>query len=427
MPGNRNFTIRNCTRPISICYTTIMPASPFDLNLRHLRAVAAIARHASMSAAARAVNLSQPALTQGLAKLERQLGIALFHRHAAGMSATAEGERLAHRAEAALAHLAAAARSVARGGRGFARPDLLMTAAQTRAFVALADAGSFVGAAAATGLSQPAVHRAVRDLEQVSGVALVERRGRGVALTPAGRRLARGIRLAGAEIAAGIAEIRPDRGARSGRIVVGAMPLCRALLLPAAIAALMREAPDAAIDVVEGSRRELVEPLRDGVVDLMIGALRGEVAADLAQRPLFTDRLVVVARAGHPLSLQRRPTLADLARYPWIIGRVGTPLRGLWEALFDGRALPAAPIECGSVMVIRGILRDSDCLTLLSPDQVALEVESGMLATIATPDDLPSRLIGVTTRADWRPTPLQARFLDLLDTERGLLGLQESE
>lgn len=404
-----------------------MQPAPFDLNLRHLRAVSAIATLRSMSAAARAVNLSQPALTQGVAKVEARLGVALFHRHASGMTATAEGERLARRVEGALGHLAAAARAIAPGGRGFARPDLLMTSTQARAFIALADAGSFVGAAAATGLSQPALHRAVRDLEQLGGTVLVERRGRGVAITPAGRRLARGIRLAASEIAAGISETRPDQGVRGGAIVVGAMPLCRARLLPAAIADLMREAPDATIEVIEGSRRELIEPLRDGVIDLAIGALRSEIASDLVQHPLFSDRLMVVARAGHPLDRPRRWTLDDLARYPWVIGRTGTPLRAIWRNLFGGRALPAAPIECGSVTMIRGILRDSDCLTLLSPDQVAPEIENGMLAAIDSAAALPGRTIGVTTRAGWRPTPLQARFLALLDTRRPLSGLQEKE
>lgn len=402
--------------------------SPFDLNLRHLRAVVAIAAQRSMSAAARAVSLSQPALTQGLAKLERQLGVALFHRHNDGMAVTAEGELFARRADAALTHLAAVARTLGRGGRGFARPDLLMTATQARAFVALADAGSFVGAAMATGLSQPALHRAARDLEQLGGTPLVERRGRGVAVTAAGRRLARAIRLAAGEIAAGITEIRPDRGTASGRLVVGAMPLCRARLLPAALAELLREAPDAMIDVVEGARRELVEPLRDGVIDLMIGAQRETVAADLVQHPLFFDRTIVVARSGHPLDGRARPTLDELARYPWVVGRVGTPLRRLWQSLFEGRALPpAAPVECGSVMVLRGILRDSDFLTLLSPDQVALEIESGVLAAIASPVELPGRTIGVTMRAEWRPTPLQQRFLDLLGIEKNRLGLSESE
>src|SRR5688572_28405053 len=141
---------------------------PFDLNLRHLRALPVIVAQGTMSGAALAVNLSQPALTQGLAKLESQLGVALFDRDRDGVTATEGGMLMADRATAALGHLAAA--TIRRGGRGFARPEQLMTASQLHAFLALADTGSFVGAAAATGLSQPALHRATRDLEQIGGV-----------------------------------------------------------------------------------------------------------------------------------------------------------------------------------------------------------------------------------------------------------------
>ena len=388
---------------------------PFDLNLRHLRAIPLIVRRGSMSAAADAANLSQPALTQGLAKIERQLGVLLFDRRPDGMTATEEGIVVAERVEAAFAHLAAGARS---GGRGFARPEHLMTATQLRAFLALADAGSFVEAARATGWSQPALHRAVRDLEQLGALALAERRGRGVVLTAEGRRLARGVRLAASELSAAIVETRPDNRA-VGRIVVGAMPLSRALLLPAAIAALVREAPGATFDVVEGSWRELVEPLRDGVIDLMIGALRQDPAPlGLDQDALFDDRLAVVARAGHPLAGNAAPTLDDLARYPWIVGSADTPLRTHWDALFAGTTPPAAPIECGSVMTIRGILLDSDCLTLLSPDQIAMEVETGLLTMIGRPRADMVRTIGITMRAGWRPTALQARFIALLHEAR---------
>lgn len=384
--------------------------TPFDLNLRHLRALAAIVARGSMSAAAEVVSLSQPALTQGLAKLEAQLGAALFDRRADGMLPTEAGTALAARAEAAFVHLAAAVRG---GGRGFARPDRLMTATQLRAFLALADAGSFVGAGVATGLSQPAIHRAVRDLEQVCGTVLVERRGRGIALGEAGRRLARGIRLASAEIAAGIVEVAAEPGG-AGTIAVGAMPLSRAMLLPRAIARIAAEAPRARFDVVEGSWRELVDPLRDGSLDLMIGALRDTAPPDCVQAPLMTDRLTVVGRAGHPLATVDRPTLDQLASYPWIVGQHGTPLRVQWEKLFAGHARPPAPIECGSVMVIRGILADGDFLTLLSPDQVALEIERGLLATIGPRLDHSTRTIGVTIRERWRPTAPQAYFLDLL-------------
>ena len=389
---------------------------PFDLNIRHLRAISAIVRHGSMSAAAEAVSLSQPALTQGLAKLERQLGTTLFERRPDGMAATQDGQSASTRVDAALHHLASAARAVARGGtRSFARPELLMTATQLRAFLAVADAGSFVGAADATSLSQPAVHRAVRDLEQLCATPLLERRGRGVALSPSGVKLARGIRLARNELAALIAETsaEPEGG---GSVVVGAMPLCRALILPAAINRFTRDYPGTMIDVVEGSWRELVDPLRDGVLDLMIGALRPTAPPDCVQVPLLVDRLAVIGRAGHPLADIADPSLDELARYPWIVGQPGTPLRLQWEELFAGRPRPRAPIECGSVMVIRGVLADGDFLTLLSPDQVALEVERGLLTTIGPRLEHSTRTIGITTRDHWRPTLPQARFLELLQT-----------
>jgi hypothetical protein len=65
-------------------------------------------------------------------------------------------------------------------------------------------------------------------------------------------------------------------------------------------------------------------------------------------------------------------------------------------------------------MVIRGILAETDFLTLLSPQQVALEIRSGVLAAIGSEPELSGRVIGVTTRRDWRPTQAQARFLDAL-------------
>lgn len=385
-----------------------MTIHAFDLNLRHLRGVVAIQQKGSVSAAAELVHLSQPALTQGVAKLEAQLDTPLFTRRAGGMDATVAGAALAARSLAAFAHLAGAVRS----GRRFTSPEGLMTATQARAFLALADAGSFVGAAAATGLSQPAIHRAVRDLEQVCGQALVDRHGRGIALSRAGLRLARGVRLARGEIAAAIAEITTREG---GSVVIGAMPLSRAMLVPRAIAQTVVEAPHVEIDVIEGSWRELVEALRDGAIDLTIGALRPEPGPpDLQQTPLMTDRLMIVGRAGHPLAGVAAPTPGQLAGFPWVVSHAGAPLRALWERLFGAGPLPHAPVHCGSVMVIRGILAESDFLTLLSPQQVALEVTSGVLVAIGPEPEMSGRTIGVTTRRDWRPTRAQARFLDAL-------------
>lgn len=394
-----------------------MEPTPFDLNPRHLRALSAIIARGSMSAAAEAVGLSQPALTQGIAKIEARLGATLFERHAGGMSATPDGRLLADRTDAAIAHLAQAVRG---GGRGFARPELLMTGTQLRAYLALADAGGFARAADATGLSQPALHRAVREIEQICGYPLVERRGRGVALTAAGMRLARGVRLARAELVAALAEIEGEASTQGGSLTIGAMPLSRALILPRAIARFTAEYPRVRIDVVEGSWRELIEPLLDGVLDLTVGALRQQPPRGVVQQSLLVDRLAVIARADHPLTREPAPGLDRLAAYPWIVGQAGTPLRGHWEALFAGSALPEAPIECGSVMVIREVLRQSDFLTLLSPDQIALESATGILATIGPPLPHSSRTIGISTRDGWRPTRAQTRFLEILHAASGI-------
>src|SRR3546814_4271822 len=143
-----------------------------------------------------------------------------------------------------------------------------VTMAEVRAFIALADAGSYVGASIITGLSQSSLHRAVRDLSVALRRNLVERRGRGLALTEAGRRTARGFRLARAELVAGLSEVGRLEGREAGRVAIGAMPLSRARLPPGAVMALHRQWPDATIEIVEGSHAELLEPLRDGALDL---------------------------------------------------------------------------------------------------------------------------------------------------------------
>ena len=78
---------------------------------------------------------------------------------------------------------------------------------------------------------------------------------------------------------------------------------CRARLLPAAAAEFYAKHPEVALSIVEGSYLELVDPLRDGEIDMMIGAVRDPAPGpDLVQVPLFRDRPVIVGRRGHPLA-----------------------------------------------------------------------------------------------------------------------------
>ena len=173
--------------------------------------MSAAVEHGSVSASARIVNLTQPAVTQGIAKLEAQLGVQLFERGAGGMVATPAALCFRPRVDRALRLIGS--------GR--------VTAAQIRALVALAQEGSYAAAADRSGVTEPSLHRAVADLSVVMGTRLADRRGRGIMLTAAGVGLARRLRLALAELRQGLEEIAELQGRESGRIVVGAMPLCR--------------------------------------------------------------------------------------------------------------------------------------------------------------------------------------------------------
>lgn len=372
------------------------------LNIRHFAALAATVRHGSVTRAARAVNLTQPALTQAIARLEAELGCALFERGAAGMAATEPARLLAPRAEAAIEHI------------GSPR----VTGTQVRAFLALARAGSYAGAAEATGLSAASLHRAVADLGVALGQRLVDRRGRSVLLTPAGLRRARGFGLAMAELRAGLAEVAGWQGKAAGRIVIGAMPLSRARWLPETLLRFAARHPGVDVAVVEGSHSELVGPLRDGEIDLMLGALRETATLeDLVQEPAFEDRPALVMRAGHPLA-DPAATLDGpaLAAYPWVLPAGDTPLRHYWDTMMraaTGQAPPHVGIECGSVLTVRQLLVGSDALTLLSPAQLAVELDVGLLAARPTPQPV-RRVIGVTHSAGWRPTVPQGAFIALL-------------
>jgi DNA-binding transcriptional LysR family regulator len=391
-------------------------------NLRHLRAFREVAHCRGISAASERVHLSQPAITQAIAKLERQVGTALFERRSGGLRATEAGTLFLGRVERSLAMLRTGAREAVRvglrkGNRGFADFDRLLSVAQLRALTAMSDAGNFSIAARNMGMSQPSIHRAARDLERLAGVALFGKTSRGIELTPAAQILAQHAKLAFSELRQGFAEIGEYLGLDSGRIVVGSMPLARTSILPSAINALVSERPQMEMRVVDGPYNDLLHGLRHGEIDLLIGALRDPVPVDdVVQERLFDDPLAVVARAGHPLSGRQTVTVCDLAAFPWVVPPEGTPTRGHFDAMLrrEGLTPPRGMIETSSLILVRGLLMASDRLTIISTHQIRHELELGLFDPLLIDMVGSERPIGVTVRRDWRPTATQKKFLDQL-------------
>lgn len=380
-----------------------------NFNIRHLRAFVKIVDLGTLQAAARAVNLSQSAVTQAIAKLENQLDVQLFNRQNEGMAPTQAANLIYPRALNVLKYI---------GRRN-------VTHTQIRAFLSLASGGNYSEASRLTGLSAASLHRAIRDLEIVLGQDLTRRKGRGIVLTDFGLNQARQFGLAAAELRYMNDDLVAFKGLSSGRVAIGAMPLCRANVLPSAIVQYQQKYPDIDISVAEGSFLELIEPLRNGELDFLVGALREpEPGTDLIQIPLFEDTLVIVGRSGHPLvrnkllsnvSLPSVPVDA-FSEYSWCVPHIGVPLREKWETLFrdNGVPVPRISVECGSVIVNRQILMKTDNLTILSPDQVAVELEAGWLTIICRLPESLNRVIGLTHREGWRPTESQFNFMEVL-------------
>lgn len=384
-------------------------------NIRHLRVFSQVAKCRSVSAAAEREHLSQPAVTQAIGKLARDMGIRLFERRSDGMYVTDVGRDFLLRVDRALAHLQIGAQEAVRlghrqGNRGFPEFDRLLTSAQLRALVATADARNFSMAARQIGISQPSLHRAARNLEQLSGLTLFKSAPEGISLTIAAQELARRVKLAFAELQQGVDEISTYLGRDSTHIVIGALPLARTSILPTAAAGMIAQRDGVQIRVLDGPYEQLLGMLRQGDLDFVIGALRyPPPAEDIRQEPLFDDPLSLVVGAGHPLLELSHPTIADTLAYPWIASPKTTPAGSyLFEKLGIG-AMEKTPVRAvsSSLVFLRGMLTSGPFVSIISTHQARYEIASGLF--VALPIDLPgsSRSIGLTFRADWHPTPTQ--------------------
>jgi DNA-binding transcriptional LysR family regulator len=339
------------------------------------------------------------------------------------MSCTAGGLLLLGRARRILDQVAAGLQEASLG-REEARaadhdPLRSVTAAQLQSLVAVDDAGSFAAAARAMRVSRAALHRAARSFERSAGVVLFERTSFGIRRTRQAAELARRIRLAAAEYAQAREEIGTRTSPVRGRTVIGAMALSRSWLVPRAVLEFTTHWPDHEISILEGAYDALLDALRQGRADVLVGALRDPVpASDVIQEPLFEDPLAIVARASHPLVRRRRAGVHELAAYPWVVGREGSPLRHKFAELFAGSGVSAAatPVECNSLAAARELLLGSDRLMLASAQQVRRELDMKLLTLLPHPHGTVTRSIGLTVRRDWQPTERQRALLELLRT-----------
>ncbi len=383
-------------------------------NIRHLRAVALVARFHSINGAAEALRLSQPAVTLAIRQVEQQCGSKLFNRTKTGTFPTSEGVALIQRIERCLAVLE---RGVL-GGVDSKQPvrDIAsrISSSQLETLAALFNSLDWVIASEILGVSVQSVKRNIRNLELLLDRTLVLQSPSGVLFSDGGKQLARATKLCLREVEQGIEELASLRGEQSGSLRIGAMPLARAQIIPEALDHLLGKYPDLRVHVQEGSYEYLLDLLRNGDIDMMVGALRGsDNPPDISEEFLLRCPLSVVARAGHPLQNKPDLTLSDTISYQWIVNAPRAPSRVLFEKVFAARNLPKPErlLEIATLGIIRGLLVRGDQLTMLSRHQVLFEEEVGKLAILDI--DLPEteRSIGASTRIGWQPSRPQSEFM----------------
>jgi DNA-binding transcriptional LysR family regulator len=386
--------------------------------LRHWRVLRAVAQGGSVSAASRALHVSQPAVTQAIAVLERQFGLPLFVRTSRGVTPTQAGAIVVARIGRALEQLEIGIEEALRGVRApLADPLRAFTSAQAEALLDTVEYGAFGRAARAGGVARTTIHRAARQLERTLGLPLFESTSHGVRPTREAERIARRVRLAATEWLQANAEVAALAGNERGSTVIGAMPLARSVLVPTAVLEFAAQYPRHRVAILDGPYDSMLEALRRGRADWLVGALRTTVSDDLIQEHLFDDPLAIIVRAGHPLLKRpgRSVSRAALARLAWVAPRAESPLHVHFvELLADDMSADIEPIECNSWVAARALLLGSDRAMLLSAHQAQYELAAGQLVAVPHPAGQVVRKIGVTWRRDWRPTTTQAALVSIL-------------
>lgn len=383
-------------------------------SFRRLRAFEAIAASGSVSAAALELRLSQPAVTQSINLLEAQMGARLFERSQEGSFLNESGTIFRRRTKRFFAQVVGAVRS-ALGDAQREDPELVarkLGGSQTRAIMAIWQAGSFRAAAQKLGLSEPSLQRPARQLERLLGAPLYRRSATGLAVNERGADLARRLALAIGEIISGQEEIGAARIARAS-LRIGVLALAPRTLLATATHALLQAFPLHKLEVVEGPYQKLAVDLRDGAIDMMYGALRTPPPFDdLCEQDLFEDPYSIVCRRDHPLTKLDRIGAKDLAACQWVFPTEGLPRRVVLNELIEARNLPAhVQIETSCLATIVALLTTSDRISLLSRWQITLDGHADLARVEGVRIPHQRRFVGLTTRSTWLPTPVQDAFL----------------
>ena len=284
-----------------------------------------------------------------------------------------------------------------------------------RVFLEVARERSLTSAAHVLGVSQPALSKTVRELEDIVGATLFDRSPRGLELSGAGLRFhAHAARVEQDLVRAGDAA---RAASVTSQMRVGALPTAATDLVPRASLDFAVRHPACGLVIATGPNDRLLADLRSGVLDLVVGRLGPPTRMEgVAFESLYTDEIVAVARPGHDLAGGDPTDPMALSDWPLVLPPPGAliepPVRA-WLAGM-GIAFPDAALRTVSLAVGRGVVLASDAVWFISAGVVAADLREGRLVVLALRSPIFAGPIGVSTRGDVPPGPDAAAFHDCL-------------
>jgi len=283
-------------------------------------------------------------------------------------------------------------------------------------FLAVAEHGQVRRAAAALGLSQPALTKGLQRLEKELGFPLFERGPRGMTLTAVAQQFRQRTQTLRASLGDAIKEAADLHLGAMGLLRVGVSPLYAQRLFVPACLRLHQQRPAASLRVNINLNDALLAALRLGDLDLTINAIPRVLPDDLEAVPLMTDDLCMVVRQHHPLLTRRRVRLQDLVDAQWMLPGPGVAGRRGVEARLAEAGLPPPRVAVevsNTAGQLSRLLAHSDLVSIMSEAMLAGPAGEG-LSALPFAEARFTRAIGVLVRKGHPLPPLAKRFLEIL-------------
>lgn len=293
-------------------------------------------------------------------------------------------------------------------------------------FRAVAEEGSFTSAAKRLHVSQSAISRQVKILEDELGVRLLHRGARGVAVTRSGELMLSLTHRLNREVKDVVAQIAESQDLLRGSLTVaGGMTVCLHIL-PRVLRRYRRSYEGVDLKVVTGRNESLLALLRVHEVDLALLTLP-VTDRDFEVVPVLKEEMVVVTAPRHPLAARRSVDVETLASFPQILYEIGSNTRRVQDRLFAQTDRPLnVAMETENVEITKAMVGAGLGISLIPFAAAAREVKSGRLAITRVRGQRLFRQAGwVYLASEYVPPPVTA-MLELFESMKPRLSSAES-